>query len=266
MNAKQAHIIAYSPTGTTLQNLKQVAAGMGFDAPVETNVTLPPASGMIPVDADTVAIIGAPVYSGRIAPEAMVRLKQLSSKGAPAVVVAVYGNRAYDDALIELKDLAEKAGFVVIGAAAMLGQHSFSTDEKPIAVGRPDAKDDQAAQKFGKDIVARLAGCNAVSELSEVAVPGTVPTDVLDGRKGASPKIDVSLCSGCGVCVAGCPMGAISLVDDVAMIEYTECTFCCACMQHCPNNAVSVTFEPIVKATNWLYENCQERREPEFYL
>jgi hypothetical protein len=57
----------------------------------------------------------------------------------PAVVVAVYGNREYEDALLELKIFAEAAGFRPIAAGVFLGEHSFSTQDMPIAAGRPDA-------------------------------------------------------------------------------------------------------------------------------
>lgn len=58
-----------------------------------------------------------------------------------AIIVVVYGNWDYVDALIELRDIAVKMGFKPIAAAAFIGEHSFSTEDSPIAYGRPDISD-----------------------------------------------------------------------------------------------------------------------------
>jgi Fe-S-cluster-containing hydrogenase component 2 len=46
-------------------------------------------------------------------------------------------------------------------------------------------------------------------------------------------------CTGCGTCVDACPAEAISLVDDVAVINHDECTECGTCIEECPAEAIS---------------------------
>jgi ferredoxin len=53
-------------------------------------------------------------------------------------------------------------------------------------------------------------------------------------------KIDPELCIGCGQCVDYCPVGAISLIDGKAEIDFDECVECGNCLRRadCPVDAV----------------------------
>ena len=52
--------------------------------------------------------------------------------------------------------------------------------------------------------------------------------------------IDSDDCSGCGQCIPYCPVGAISMDDDVSEIEFDECTECGNCLRlaDCPVDAI----------------------------
>ena len=52
--------------------------------------------------------------------------------------------------------------------------------------------------------------------------------------------IDSEECSGCGQCIPYCPVGAISMDDDVSEIDFGECTECgnCLRMADCPVDAI----------------------------
>lgn len=53
------------------------------------------------------------------------------------------------------------------------------------------------------------------------------------------PEINTNLCTGCSMCVDTCPLGAISIENNVAVIDAEECTNCRACESDCPVEAIS---------------------------
>lgn len=53
-------------------------------------------------------------------------------------------------------------------------------------------------------------------------------------------EVDAGKCTGCGVCLDICPVEAISLNDDKAVIDEDTCTECGLCVDECPNDAISV--------------------------
>lgn len=107
----------------------------------------------IVIPTSSLAIIVVPVYGGHVAPLAMERLQYIRGVDTPTVLVVVYGNRAYEKALMELDAFAIPHGFKVIAGATFIGEHSYSTDKYPIAVGRPDESDLAFAAEFGKKIM-----------------------------------------------------------------------------------------------------------------
>jgi len=53
-------------------------------------------------------------------------------------------------------------------------------------------------------------------------------------------KVDTEKCTGCGLCVEACPLEAISLSDDKAIIDEDACTECGLCVDECPNDAITL--------------------------
>ena len=53
------------------------------------------------------------------------------------------------------------------------------------------------------------------------------------------PWVKQEMCTGCGVCVSQCPVGAMELTDDgFAEIDEAECIRCGRCHDVCPQEAV----------------------------
>lgn len=127
------------------------------DAGSVTTVDLThPSPAAVAVSRDTVAVIAVPVYGGKVATTARKRLEAVHGNGTPVVLIVLYGNRAFEGALVELSEIAATQGFIPIAAAAFVGEHSYSTDRYPIAVGRPDASDLAEAVAFGRRTGERL--------------------------------------------------------------------------------------------------------------
>lgn len=56
--------------------------------------------------------------------------------------------------------------------------------------------------------------------------------------------VDEKRCSGCGLCVDVCPVGAITLQNGVAAIDQNLCTECESCAAACPEGAILTVTEP----------------------
>ena len=169
--------IYYSPAGGTEIMTRTLARKIGeilddcspLDVSVEC-LDMLKEHGSIAFDDETVAVIGMPVYVGKIPLPAAEALRKISGNGAMTIASVSYGGRSYGNALFELKSLAEDCGFRPIGAGAFLiscmarrgGAHGFAT-----------ALDGEAMTEFSKAAAAkirRLAGCE-IEELKIKPAP-----------------------------------------------------------------------------------------------
>jgi NAD-dependent dihydropyrimidine dehydrogenase PreA subunit/NAD(P)H-dependent FMN reductase len=212
--------VFFSPTRSTAAVVRAVARGLSPASARECDLTLPdaqtptfdgPATGKGP----EVAIIGVPVYGGRVPALAAERLARVQGNGTPAVLVVVYGNRAFEDALLELRDIAVASGFRPVAGGAFIGEHSFSSETTPVAVGRPDEADLELAASLGARAAARLAalGADGLSSLPPLDVPGDTPYKARKDRSPVGPEVDTEACTGCCACAEVCPTGAIDAKD-----------------------------------------------------
>ena len=53
-------------------------------------------------------------------------------------------------------------------------------------------------------------------------------------------KINVELCTGCGTCVDVCPVEAITIEKEKAVIDADSCVDCGTCVDECPVEAISM--------------------------
>ncbi len=55
-----------------------------------------------------------------------------------------------------------------------------------------------------------------------------------------SVKIAVEECVGCGACVEECSSDALSLNDEIAVVDDDLCVECGLCVEACPSEAISL--------------------------
>lgn len=250
MEISKINIVYFSPTHTSAKVAKAIAKGFGnidsevFDA-TRKEVSLKAEKGSL-------TIVAIPVYGGHIAITARHRLEMLAGNGTPVIPVVVYGNRDYEEALKELAALLEEKEFVPVAGATFIGEHSYSTDEKPIAKGRPDSNDLAYAENFGKAVSVKIdklsdaeSGRVDVTKIRKPKQPffkllGFVFNVLRLRRSGkpmpVTPVTDESLCKHCGACVVACPVAAIEKGREEAT-NASRCIRCCACVKVCPHKA-----------------------------
>lgn len=242
--------------------MEGIAKGIPVKNITHIDMTLPVESGQeIRILPDDLAIIGAPVYGGRLPAEAIKRFRQLKADKTPAVIIVVYGNREFEDALLELKNLAVELGFNPVAGGAFIGEHSFATKDIPIANGRPDELDIQKAMDFGAKIIQKIAAMKSSDIMTDLKIPGRFPYESAMRVMTVSPVTREDRCTLCGICAAVCPTAAIS-VNERVETRVDLCIRCSACIKKCPEDARFWEDDMMKTITNWLHENCAARKEP----
>jgi len=266
MDVKQVKLIYFSPTGTTQKVLESIAEGIAVEDVEHINLTLPEGDQqIIPQFSDELVIIGAPVYGGRLPIDVIKRFKQLKASNTLAILIVLYGNREFEDALLELKNLALELGFNPVAGGAFIGEHSFATEEVPIANGRPDSLDVQKAIDFGVKVKDKVAMLQLPDAQVDFEIPGSFPYEANGARAMAvSPVTIEDTCTVCGTCASVCPTAAISIHESVAT-EIKLCIRCCACIKNCPEEARVMEDEMWKNIASWLNENCSTRKEPQIF-
>ncbi len=259
------NLLYFSPTGTSQTVVREISTH--FDDAIVKEWNLTPIANYTSdiVLNDGLTIIAMPVYAGRLPEVALDVLPKVKANGLPAVVIAVYGNREYEDALLELKEESEKCGFEVMAAAAFIGEHSYSSKEKPIAINRPDIDDRQKCADFAALIKDKINRPEAYPQA--LMVPGNHPYKERNPKpKDLYPSTNTDDCSVCGECVSVCPTSAIQINNTTIETNGDDCIWCCACVKSCPEEA-RIFNNPVINAIQErLYTNCQQRKEPAFFL
>jgi ferredoxin len=263
----QALKLAYfSPTGTTKSIAQAIANGIKQFNVERIDVTRPAArKKQFRTSRNELLVVAVPVYLGRVPALLSEWLHAIKANKTPVVCVVVYGNRGYDDALLELKNTMKKSGGIPVACAAYIGEHSYSCSEMPIAEARPDAKDLNHAELFGRKIHEKLKSVSSIDHISDIDLPGSYPYRG-DSKLWSIDFIAISNeCTQCGTCAEVCPVGAID-PEDTHRIDKEKCITCCACIKNCPQNARMVKPSPVKDAAIRLNKLNKERKVPVLFF
>lgn len=115
--------VYFSPTGTTERVVKHMGESFGSMENIDLSRRDMKNHEMKQGD---FCIVGVPSFGGRVPGIATERLRKMKGDRTPAFLLVTYGGRAYEDTLVELKDVLEAQGFVCIGAAAIVAEHSIA--------------------------------------------------------------------------------------------------------------------------------------------
>ena len=90
MNIESTGLIYFSPTQTTKKVIEGIAQGLQAASSQYFDLTFPDANAQARQEfTQDLAIIGAPVYSGRLPSVMLSRFKRIKGNGRPAVIVVV---------------------------------------------------------------------------------------------------------------------------------------------------------------------------------
>lgn len=247
--------IYFSPTGGSKKSATSLAAALADGQYDEIDLT--PADSRISraFGPDDIVVFSVPCYKGRVPIVAAQRMSGISGNKTPCIVSVTYGNRDYDDALLELTNLATDKGFLVQGAAALVGRHTYGE----IQVGRPDDRDAAENRRFVEAL--RAARHNDFSRPVTLPVKGVFPYRG-EGSGGKFRPLTSDACTHCGLCVAECPTHAIA--DDCRTIDDARCLSCFRCLRLCPTGAKNMNTEPYLSFAEDFSRKLAARRENEY--
>ena len=260
MDIKKAVYLYFSPTGSTKKVLNIIQEAIGLTGE-EIDVTdIPTSQPAYHYDSQTLVVLGIPVYSGRVPKTALDRFEALKGNNTPMVIVATYGNRDFDDALLELKNVVKQKGFCVLGAAAIVTEHSIVHS---IGQGRPNVEDVQYIKTFANESIAKLQSIEDISQMEELYVKG----DCNYRKYQTIPIVPHSNknCRGCGVCARKCPSGAIPADAPHRTIK-EKCISCMRCIKVCPDNARQLHTIELMGAKQMISMKCNGEKQPEKFL
>ena len=260
MQIKNVHLVYFSPTGTTKTVIR--AAAKYFSTEIwEHDITdYAIRNVQLKFEADDFIILGFPVYGGRVPQTFRERLNGIKGQQTLAALVATYGNREYEDSLFEMKEIVKDNGFLPVGAAAVVAEHSVI---RSIAAGRPDVNDIAFIEDFCSELKMKIASITSKEEIHKLDVPGKKPYRRYI-KLPMAPVVTDS-CTACGLCEKKCPVDAISK-QNPRKTDKEKCIGCMRCVRLCPYKARQLP--KLKKAVGQLYLSgaARIRKEPEMFL
>ena len=207
MRIKKVWAVYFSGTGTTEKTVRRIAAGMAqaLDAELAVYDFTTPAARQreLRFGAEELAVLGVPVYAGRVPNVLLPYLtKQLHGGGALAVPVVLFGNRNFDDGLIELRNILTEDGFMPVAVWGETPIRPYYTPRdrhgNPINILKVKPKTDMD----------RCGGCGLCA--ARCPMGSIDPADVSQVT---------GICIKCCACVKGCPAEA-KYFDDAGYLYH----------------------------------------------
>jgi electron transport complex protein RnfB len=102
--------------------------------------------------------------------------------------------------------------------------------------------------------------CGILRGVAEFGIPTAI------ARSDFRAAVDAEVCVGCGDCVERCQFGALSVPEDVCVVDYVRCVGCGLCATVCPTGALYLerrpegeVLPPPADIKEWMVQRAQER-------
>ncbi|MFZ3049160.1 MAG: EFR1 family ferrodoxin [Desulfatirhabdiaceae bacterium] len=223
---------------------------------------------------DDCIFIGSPVYRDMAVPPIMSFIQSLPVvTGCYAVPFVTWGGASSGIALWQMGQMLVEKGFLLAGAAKIVGVHSLMwRSSEPAGYGHPNIEDDRLIHQFVKDVVNRITH-HAIRPIdSDDLDYQPIPYNDEMKRKLNEPwmiipkTIDQTTCTQCGLCMTVCPVAAVTLKPFPKFSQI--CFDCFNCIRLCPENAIAsvVPFEMIEEHIRSRVSLFNEDRKPGFFV
>ncbi len=80
--------------------------------------------------------------------------------------------------------------------------------------------------------------CGILRGLVEFGIPNAI------AHSGFRAVVDDETCAACGDCLARCPFGALSLPEEICLVDHIRCVGCGLCVTVCPSGALGLERRP----------------------
>jgi len=64
--------------------------------------------------------------------------------------------------------------------------------------------------------------------------------ETIRARTSLLPRADSGLCTACGTCIEQCPVGALTMNEDLPQVDADTCITCFCCQEICPEKAIAL--------------------------
>lgn len=256
MDIVKATVLYLSGTGTTEKYARAFAEGLPYDVevvPLRHDEEPPCEFG-----SDELLVLAVPVFAGYAPKFVWERLAHMRGSHTPCALLAVYGARDYDNALVEMSGKLASKGFVTVGAAALVAQHSIVPS---IATGRPSDADLDSVAAFAATIGERLDGMASIADAPVFSFKGEMGTGA---APGIVPAVVEEYCIDCSTCAWGCPAYAIEESSPI-WTDPERCISCMRCIVNCPSSARMVPEPVLAGASTMLAEVADPLKANEFF-
>lgn len=254
-------VVYFSQGGSTARVAESIGSGLRSAGHEVTLCNMKDQQPPSPAGYDLFGI-GSPTYYFRPPFNVTSYVRSLPDMaGLPAFAFVLHGTYRGDAGNDLLQGLARKGVRLIgylhsHGADTFYGYYKLGYEFSP---SHPTAEELAQAEAFGQEAAGRAAGQAAAGLADEPSLAAIYRFERFSAGEWLTKnlysrlfRVDGAKCSGCGLCVQGCPVGNIASDAESHPLWGRKCILCQYCEMNCPEEAITTpislpVFLPFIK-------------------